>query len=83
MLEVSSPGVRRPLTRPEHFERFKDEKVVVRTREPVEGRKTFRGINRGLGGEGVVVVEETDSGTCVRIPLSVVREARLDPDIQF
>ncbi len=83
VLEVSSPGVRRPLTRPEHFERFTGEKVVVRTREPVEGRKTFRGVNRGLCGEECMVVEETGSGARVRIPLSVIREARLDPDIQF
>ena len=84
VLEVSSPGIRRPLTRPEDFGRFAGERVVVRTREPVVGkRKTFRGINRGLDGPDHVVVEAPQTGERYRIPLELIREAHLDPEIRF
>jgi ribosome maturation factor RimP len=42
-LEVSSPGLDRPLTKPEHFRRFLGEHVRVRTREPIGGRRNFSG----------------------------------------
>lgn len=42
-LEVSSPGLDRPLTKPEHFRRFLGERVRVRTREPIGGRRNFTG----------------------------------------
>ncbi len=42
-LEVSSPGAERPLTKPEHFRRFLGRKVRVRTREEVDGRRSFTG----------------------------------------
>ncbi len=82
VLEVSSPGIRRPLTRPEHFERFAGERVVVRTTEALGGRKTFRGINRGLGEDQTVLVED-GSGATTRIPFASIREANLDPEIRF
>src|SRR5512139_1108538 len=42
-LEVSSPGINRPLKRPEHFSRFVGKRVRVRTREPIGGRRAFHG----------------------------------------
>lgn len=42
-LEVSSPGVNRPLKRPEHFARYIGKKVRVRTWEPMQGRRAFVG----------------------------------------
>ena len=42
-LEVSSPGFERPLTKPEHFQRFRGHRVKVRTRGPLEGRSNFTG----------------------------------------
>src|SRR5687768_2991195 len=42
-LEVSSPGLDRPLTKPEHFRRFLGRRVRVRTREAIEGRRNFTG----------------------------------------
>lgn len=44
MLEVSSPGLDRPLTKPEHFMAVKGEKVRLRTNEPVLGRQKFTGV---------------------------------------
>ena len=42
-LEVSSPGLDRPLTKPEHFRRFLGRRVRVRTREPIDGQRNFSG----------------------------------------
>ena len=43
-LEVSSPGLERELTRPEHFERYKGEKIKVRLIRPVNSQRDFSGI---------------------------------------
>lgn len=43
LVEVSSPGVERPLTKPEHFERYVGREVKVRVAEPVGGRRNFTG----------------------------------------
>lgn len=82
-LEVSSPGIQRPLRRVQDYERFRGERVVVRTREAVDGRKTFRGINRGPGEDGLLMVDDRDTGRRHAIPLVQVREAHLDPDLPF
>ena len=42
-LEVSSPGAERPLTKPEHFRRFRGRRVRVRTEEELAGRRSFTG----------------------------------------
>ena len=42
-LEVSSPGINRPLKRPEHFSRFVGKKIRVRTRDMINGRRAFLG----------------------------------------
>jgi ribosome maturation factor RimP len=46
-LEVSSPGADRPLTKPEHFRRFMGRRVRVRTREAIEGQRSFTGTLTG------------------------------------
>lgn len=78
-LEVSSPGLDRPLFQAQDFERFAGQQVKVRMRVPVEGQRNFRGCLRGLH-EQQVVIEEQD-GTCVSLPLDQVEQARLVPDI--
>ena len=42
-LEVSSPGINRPLKRPEHFARFVGKRIRVRTRDLIDGRRSFLG----------------------------------------
>lgn len=54
-LEVSSPGVERRLTKPEHFKRFVGETVVVKTFEPIDKRKRFRGILTGSNDSGFTI----------------------------
>jgi ribosome maturation factor RimP len=52
-LEVSSPGIDRPLTRPEHFARFAGFEAKLETRTAVDGRKRFRGRLMGIDGDRV------------------------------
>jgi ribosome maturation factor RimP len=52
-LEVSSPGIHRPLVKTEDFERFKGRTARIRTREPLDGRRNFKGILQGIS-DGVI-----------------------------
>jgi ribosome maturation factor RimP len=76
-LEVSSPGVDRPLTKPEHFRRFLGRRVRVRTREALEGRRSFTGTIAGADEHAVSV--ELDAGP-MRIPHERIRRSNLVPD---
>lgn len=73
-LEVSSPGLDRPLRSEADFVRFAGRKVELTTREPIEGRRRWRGRLMGLDGTDVVVA--TDTATA-RLPLGMVASARL------
>jgi ribosome maturation factor RimP len=75
-LEVSSPGIDRPLVRREDFVRFADFEAKLEADPPVDGRKRFRGIVRGLEeGADLVLVEQ--EGELVRIPFASVKKAKL------
>ena len=76
-LEVSSPGSERPLTKPEHFRRFRGRRVRVRTGEALEGRSNFTGTLTDADGEGVLLDAD---GSDVRIPLARIRRSNLIPD---
>jgi ribosome maturation factor RimP len=76
-LEVSSPGIERPLRRARDFQRFAGRKVKVRTGDMVEGRRNFSGTIRGANGDAVEV--ECD-GRSYQIPLDVIARAHLVPD---
>jgi len=76
-LEVSSPGLERPLRRPRDFQRFAGEKVKVRTVDMVDGRRNFSGTIRGANGD---VVEVECDGRCYRIPANLIARAHLVPD---
>ena len=73
-LEVSSPGIDRPLTRPKDFVRYAGHEAKLETRSLVEGRKRFKG--RVLGIEGEIVRFEDESGP-VGLPFAEIRKARL------
>jgi ribosome maturation factor RimP len=74
-LEVSSPGIDRPLRKPGDFERFVGESVKLRTVAPVDGRKRFKGTLQGIA-DGMITVE-TD-GHSVHIHLENIQKAQLD-----
>ncbi len=61
-LEVSSPGIDRPLTKPEHFSRFVGLPARIETRVPVDGRKRFKGVLDGIEGDMVRLVLDPADG---------------------
>lgn len=76
-LEVSSPGLDRVLKKPADFERFSGERAQVKLRMPVENRKRFLGILRGLESDHLLL--ECD-GVVERIALGNIDRARLAPE---
>ena len=78
-LEVSSPGLDRPLVKEADFVRFAGERANVRLHAPIEGRKRFTGVLKGLA-DGVLQLEM--DGVTVAIPLAEVDSARLAPVLE-
>ncbi|MCP5419846.1 MAG: ribosome maturation factor RimP [Gammaproteobacteria bacterium] len=78
-LEVSSPGLDRPLFEAEHFVRFTGHKIRVHLSIPLNGRSNFAGRLLGLRGDDVLL--ECD-GQELSLPLERVEKARLVPEFQ-
>jgi ribosome maturation factor RimP len=76
-LEVSSPGLDRPLTKPKDFDRFAGREITLKTTHPVEGRRNFRGTLEGIRNE--VVLLQAD-GRSYELEWSLVKKANLVPD---
>lgn len=79
-LEVSSPGIDRPLRTPEHFERFAGETVQIACQSPVEGRSRWTGKLLGFQDEAVQI--EAD-GQRVALDLANIKRARVKGVIDF
>lgn len=77
-LEVSSPGVFRPLFTPADYERFAGERVRVQLATLVGGRRRLRGLLVGLRDGDIVVAED---GEQLVVPLAAVQRATLDPEL--
>ena len=75
-LEVSSPGIDRPLTKAADFERFKGYAAKVELGRPLDGRKRFRGRLRGVAGDTVVLQDEETGGE-QRLPVAEIANAKL------
>lgn len=73
-LEVSSPGIDRPLMKAEDFARFKGFEAKIETTYPLDGRKRFRGELLGLEGEEIAIRVDNME---FRIPVEAVDEAKL------
>lgn len=78
-LEVSSPGIDRPLRTAEHFARFVGDTAVLKT-QPVDGRGSWTGAIASV--EGDVVVLDVD-GAEARIPMDTIKRAHLKGTIDF
>lgn len=76
-LEISSPGLDRPLFTPEHFQRFLGTQAVIKFHGKWNGRRKLVGVLRGCDG---VVVSLTAEGEEFEVPLDMVNSARLVPD---
>jgi ribosome maturation factor RimP len=75
-LEVSSPGLDRTLSKPEHFVRFTGSMVRMKTYQPINGQKVFRGRLLGLVDDTVKV--ELETGAVLEIPLTGITKASLE-----
>lgn len=76
MLEISSPGMDRPLFKPAHWQRFVGEAVKVRLFAPVAGRRKFSAVIKAVEGDDIIVeVDDED----VRIPFTQIDRAHLVP----
>ena len=76
-LEVSSPGLDRPLFKPEHYERHKGCRISVKLQVPMEGRRNFKGALLGMQDSSVRLDED---GVEWLIPFDLVGTARLIPE---
>ncbi len=78
-LEVSSPGMDRPLFTPAHFQRFQGALVRLQLLRPIEGRRRFKARLKGLEGENVLLQEE---GVEFAIPFESIDKARIVPEFE-
>jgi ribosome maturation factor RimP len=76
LLEVSSPGVDRPLTRKKDFEAYEGFEAKLELDRLAEGRKRFRGVLAGVDGDNVALDLEGEAATTL-VPLAWIVEAKL------
>jgi ribosome maturation factor RimP len=73
-LEVSSPGLDRPLVKPAHYRRAVGERVAVRTDTPIDGRRRFDGGLEAADDDGIEIVQD---GHRVRIRYAEIRRSHV------
>jgi len=76
-LEISSPGLDRPLTEPEHFDRYRGERVKLRMEKSFVGRRRLTGLLEGMENDEVVLNIDGEQHS---VPFASVEMARLAPD---
>lgn len=79
-LEVSSPGIDRPLRTVEHFERFTGEEVRIRTSKPIDGARNFKGVLSGVC-DAVVSIQGDDG--LIEIAIDDIARANVIGKIEF
>ncbi len=78
-LEVSSPGIDRPLVRPSDFQDWSGHEAKIELKEPIDGRKRFRGVLEGFEGGEIRIEVDLDSAgrNVIGLPVGLVAEAKL------
>ena len=79
-LEVSSPGLDRPLTKLADYVRFAGEEVLIHLHEPADGARKWKGVLRGVEGDNVLLEAATGMRT---IPFAAIDRCRLVPKIEW
>ena len=74
-LEISSPGIDRPLVGPDDYERFNGFEAKLETALLIDGRRRFRGRLRGFDGDTVRIALR--DGSEANVPLTAIRDAKL------
>jgi ribosome maturation factor RimP len=80
VLEVSSPGIARPLVRPSDFEDWAGFEAKIELTQTIEGRRRFRGVLAGYEDGEVrlnVVLKDNEEPTLLGLPVSMIGEAKL------
>ena len=77
-LECSSPGLNRPLIKPEHYRRAAGQRVAVQMRTPIGGRRRFHGVLAEVG-DAAATIDDPDAGRVV-LPFADVERANIDYD---
>lgn len=75
VLEVSSPGIDRPLTRLKDFERYAGFETRIEMHGALDGQRKFKGVLRGVDGD--IVLLETETGAMARLPFADMDKAKL------
>ncbi len=75
-LEVSSPGLDRPLVKKDDFVRYKNKKARIKTKTPIQGRRNFSIVIEGVKDEYVVVRDSENR--ILEIPIENIEKARLE-----
>jgi ribosome maturation factor RimP len=79
-LEVSSPGLERGLYKRADYERFAGSNAKLKTRQPIDGQRNFRGRLLGIEGDEVVFDDRTNGR--VQIPLESITKANIEVDVE-
>lgn len=80
-LEVSSPGIQRPLTKPEHYRRFRGERVAIHLYKNLSGAKKWQGRIDEVSDIALTLLVEQQEA--LQIPFADIAKAHLDPIIEF
>jgi ribosome maturation factor RimP len=78
-LEVSSPGLQRPLRKREDFLRFTGLEAIVKTFAPINNQRNFHGVLRGVENDDLILTDRTNG--LVKVPLKDIASAKLDPAV--
>jgi ribosome maturation factor RimP len=81
-IEVSSPGVDRPLVKAADYQRFLNQRVYIKSHAPVDGLKAVTGTLSGCSEDGVDVINEHD-GNSYHFTFGVIAKATLKPILNF
>ena len=77
-LEVSSPGLDRPLFTEEHFKQFEGHRVSLKLTAPLNGQRKFKGLLKGVKNDQVILEVEREE---ILLPYNAIDKANLIPDI--
>ena len=80
ILEVSSPGVDRPLRGPADYRRYAGETAVVSTHEKIDGRHNHQGVIEGFDDARQEILLRAEDGSAIALPLGAVKKAHLKRD---
>lgn len=79
-LEISSPGILRPLRRHQDFVKYSGSTIRLKTLAPIDGRSNYKGFLEGIVGDDIVmVIDETH----FKIPFNMLAKARIEEEIKI